>query len=211
MDRRDALKKISVGAALATAGPLLLPSTRVAYAASGDGDTGLLGLPVAGAPLPFSSYPFSDNRNHWRQVSIYPDMGGVTCDDGNAPIITYQWRINSTIFGAPWWIQQLRLTEQTTYLPDPAGTQLSITPGSMTGYNGPTGYSALSYATGFLLRKTYPWGDGWIPATDVWSVECRVRWHCDGASNDVEAEYLFSGTGNSQPSVANTSWNIVSA
>lgn len=211
MNRREALKKLTVGTALVAASPAVLPSTRVAYAASGDEETGLVGLPQAGAPLPFSGYPFSDNRNHWRQVSIAPDMSGVTCASGNAPIITYQWRINSVTFGAPWWIQHLRLTEQTTYLADPAGTQLAITPGSMTGYSGPTGYSALSYASGFLLRKTYPWGDGWIPATDVWSVECRVRWRCDGAANDVEAEYLFSGMGNSQPSVTNTSWNIVSA
>ena len=192
------------------ASPVILPSIRVAHAAS-PGETGLIGTPEAGESLPFAAFPFPDDRNDSRQVSLAPDMTGVTCADGGTPLITYEWRVVSVMWGSPWWIQQLRVAEVTGNRNDPAGTQLAITPPSTTGFNGPTVYSAPSMSPAFLVRKRYPWGDGWIPADDRYAVESRVRWHCHGATADIEAEYLFDGIGTGTPTVANTSWNVVPA
>ena len=210
MDRREALKKLGAGGALVMASPVILPTFRVAHAAS-PGETDLVGVPEAGEPQPFGAFPFPDDRNDYRQISIAPDMSGVTCAGGGTPIITYEWRIVSVVWGSPWWIQQLRVTEVTGNRNDPAGTQLAITPPSLTSYNGPTAYSAPSSGSAFLVRKRYLWGDGWIPSDDRYAVEMRVRWHCDGATSDIEAEYLFNGVGTNSPTVTNTSWNVVSA
>jgi len=206
MDRREALKKLGAGGVLIVASPAILPTVNVAHAAS-PGATGLVGVPVAGDPLPFAPAPFPNSKYGQKQVSVVPDMSGVTCEDQSSPIVTCEWRIVSVGWQKRK-IAYLRITEQSSGS-DPAGTQLIAMPPSNTGFSGPTAYSSPSYATGFLVRKGSSRGDVKIDQRDDYSVEVRVRWHCDGASDDIEAEYVFDGVGTNAPTATNTSWNIV--
>lgn len=210
MDRREALKKLGLGGALVVASPVILPVVRVAHAAS-PGDTDIVGAPDAGEPIPFGPLPNAQGKWAKKQVAIIPDMSEVTCADQSAPLISYEWRINSVMWGKPNKPRFLRLVEATNNTQDPAGTQLAITPPSTTGYNGPTPYSAPSYSSGFLIRKGSSKGDEGFDKTDQYAVEMRVRWQCDGATSDIEAEYLFNGVDVATPTVTNTSWNIVPA
>lgn len=54
-------------------------------------------------------------------------------------------------------------------------------------------------------------GDRDFDLNDRDTVETKVRWHCDGATSDIEAECVFNGVGANAPSATNTSWNIVPA
>lgn len=210
MDRREALKRLAAGGAFVVASPVILPSVRVAHAAS-PGETDLVGVPAAGEPIPFGTLATAQGKFAKNQVAIVPDMAGVTCADGSAAMISYEWRIVSVTWGKPSKPDFLRVVEATSNTRDPAGTQLAVMPPSKTGFNGPTAYSARSYATGFLIRKGTSKGDVALDATDRYSVEMRVRWECDGATSALEAEYLFAGVQANTPTVTNTSWNIVPA
>lgn len=206
MDRREALKMLGAGGALVVASPVILPTFNVAHAAS-PADTGLAGLPEPGDPMPFTPASFPTSKFKQKQVSIVPDMSGITCDDGSAPIVTYEWRIVSV----SWQKRKtayLRVTEMSTNSNDPAGTQLIAMPPSNFGFSGPTGYSAASYASSFLIRKGSSKGDVKIDERDDYAVEVRVRWHRDGATSCVEAEYVFNGVGTATPFATNTNWTI---
>ena len=209
MDRREALKKLGAGGALIAASPVILPTVGVAHAAS-PGETDLVGVPDAGEPLPYTEIEFPNNRWGKKQITLAPDMSGVECTDQSLPIITYEWRIVSVMWDKAK-VAFLRITEATTNPQDPAGAQLAVTPPSTSGFSGPTAYSAPSYANGFLLRKGTAQGDRNFDKGDRYAVEMRVRWHCDGATSDIEAEYVFNGIATDTVTVTNSSWNIVPA
>jgi len=209
MDRREALKMLGAGGALVVASPVILPTYNVAHAAS-PADTGLGGLPGPGDPLPFTPASFPNNSLKKKQVSIVPDMATVTCNDGSIPLITCEWRI-VTVSWQKRKTAYLRVCEMSANNNDPAGTQLIAMPPSNSGFSGPTGYCAPSYTSSFVIRKASSAGDVKIDQRDDYAVEARVRWHCDGATSDVEAEYVFNGVGTNAPIATNTSWNIVPA
>ena len=209
MNRRDALKQLGVGGAMVIASPVVLPTFQVAHAAS-PADTGIVGAPEPGAPLPYAPASFPNAKYKKQQVSIVPDMLSVGCADQSLPIITYEWRI-VTVDWQKRKAAYLRITEQSTNGNDPAGTQLIAMPASNSGFSGPTAYSAPSYASNFLIRKGSSTGDVKIDQRDEYVVEVRVRWHCDGATSDLEAEYTFNGIGVNAPTVTNTSYGIVPA
>lgn len=208
MDRREALKKLAAGGALVATSPVILPSVRVAHAASPTG-TDMSGLPAPGEPVPFGDVPISGGKFAKRQVGIVIDNSAVSCADGSAPLVTYEWRIVSGRWQNEKKPFQLRIAEATTNVLDPAGAQLAITPPGTTGFSGPTAYSAPSWANGFVVRKLGKKADETIKNQDSYAVEVRIRWFCDGSSSAVEAEYLFTGQGSGTPSVTNTSWAIV--
>lgn len=209
MDRREALKKLGAGGALVIASPVILPSIRVAHAAS-PGETGISGTPAPGESLPYTEIPFPNAQFKKKQVSIAPDHAAVTCDDQSLPLISYEWRIVSVTWQKPK-VAFLRITEATASTSNPVGTQLVAMPPSASGFSGPTAYSAPSYASAFLIRKGTSKGDRNFDKNDRYAVEMRVRWHCDGATSDIEAEYLFNGIATDSVTVTNTSWNIVPA
>ncbi len=209
MDRREALKKLGAGGVLIVASPVILPSIRVAHAAS-PGETGLTGVPAAGDPLPYQPIPFPNSSLKKTQVTVAPDHALVTCEDQSPPIVSCEWRIISVTWQKSK-AAYLRITEAVASTSNPVGTQLVAMPPSVSGFSGPTGYSAPSYASGFLIRKGSSTGDVKIDQRDRFDVEARVRWHCDGATSDVEAEYVFSAIGTDSLTVTNSTWNIVPA
>ncbi len=216
MDRREALKKLGVGTAIAVSAPALLPSTRVAYAASGGiGQTGLVGVPLAGDPVPWNrTY---DAANSWREVKFHFDNSSVSCADGSAPEFSVQWRIVSVSFAKRNGWKRIRMTSvrgdanvpyHQSY---PAGYELASSPLVKTTYSG-GGYGAVAYSTTFLMRNRYEWGekkdqDGYVDGSTSYVVGARCRWHCPGASTDVVAEYQFSGSALGTPSTVNVSWD----
>ena len=164
MDRREALKKLGAGGALLVASPVILPTVRVAHAASPT-DTGLTGTPAPGDPLPYVPASFPNAKFKQKQVSIAPDMASVQCADQSVPIITYEWRIVSV----SWQKRKaayLRITESSTNGNDPAGRQLIAMPVSRSGFSGPTAYSAPSHSPDFLIRKGSSKGDVKIDQLD---------------------------------------------
>ncbi len=210
MDRREALKKLAAGGALVAASPVILPSVRVAHAASPAG-TDISGLPAPGEPIAFGDIATSTGAMANRQVGIMFDTSAIVCGDGSPPTTTYEWRIVS----AAWHVDkkgfQLRIAEATSNVDDPAGRELAVTPPSSIGYRGPTAYSAPSYNSAFVIRKRGKQGDELLQQTDTYAVEVRIRWQCHGARSAVEATYLFNGQGHGAPTVTNTSWDVVSA
>jgi len=138
-----------------------------------------------------------------------PRLDDVTCDDGSLPIITYELRIVSFRWQERRRPRFLRIVETTITRPQQPGVELISTPPVRRFFSGPTAYSALSYAQAFQVRKRSAAGALDFERNDRYTVEVRVRWHCDGATSDVEAEYVFAGVGVDLPTVTNSSWNIV--
>ncbi len=166
MDRREAQKMLGAGGALVVASPVVLPTFRVAHAAS-PADTGLAGLPEPGDPLPFAAASFPTSRFKQKQVSIVPDMGSVLCADQSLPIITYEWRIMSVSW-QKLKAAYLRITESSANGNDPVGGQLIAMPVSRSGFSGPTAYSVSSYSPDFLIRKGSSKGDVKIDRLDTY-------------------------------------------
>ena len=216
MDRREALKKLGVGTAVAIAAPAVLPTTRVAYAASGGiGQTGLIGVPPAGDPVPWT--PIYDPANAWREVRIEFDTSAVTSADGSTPEFSAQWRIASTTMPSSKGYKRLRVTTLRTdanvpFDPSyPAGTEIASMPLVKNSFSGGA-YGPTVYALTFLIRERYKndekkSDDGALDANTSYTMVAMCRWHTPGASTDVVAEYAFSGTGLNMPTVTNLSWD----
>jgi len=200
MDRREALKKLGAGAAIAVVTPVALPSTRVAYAASGGiGNTGLLGVPESGQVIPWSLGPSTGSRRK-REVTIIFDNSAVSCADGSTPEFSVEWRIASVFFDSrgP---KPVRLSVSS------GTTEYATTPLVNSGYWG-GGYGATSYGTSFTMKKFRSNGrQDILRPYDIALLVARCRWHCPGATEDVVAEYTFAGTAYFTPFVSNLSWD----
>ena len=200
MDRREALKKLGAGTAIALATPAVLSSSRVAYAASGGvGNTGLIGVPEAGQDPVW--YPVAGSGSaRKRQVGIVLDNSAISCVDGSTPEFSVQWRIASVSFDS-------RGPKPVRLRVSAGGTDYATMPLVNSGYTG-GGYGAVSYGTDFTMKKLRSNGkQELLRSYDQWQLVAMCRWHCDGASEDVVAEYAFSGSGSSSPSVSNVSWD----
>lgn len=200
MDRREALKKLGAGTAIAAAGPVLLPSFNVAHAASGGiGETGLLGVPIAGAPVPYFHVQGSGSSRR-RQVGITIDNGGVSCANGSTPEFSVQWRVVGVLFDS-------RGPKPVRLVVNGGGTELASSPLRETGFWGGS-YGSVSSTESVVMQKLRSNGRAdLLRSGDLWSIEARCRWHCPGSSVDVVAEYFFGGSGYGGPIVYNTAWN----
>ena len=205
MDRREALKKLGAGAAIAVAAPAVLPSSRVAHAASGGvGNTGLIGVPESGEPPEW--YPVqTTGSDRKREVAFVFDNAAISCVDGGTAEFSVQWRIASIALdsGGP---KPVRFA-----VSGGGGSEYATTPLVNSGFSG-GGYGAVSYDLSFSLKKYRSNGkQDLLRNRDDWQLVALCRWHCPGATEDLVAEYAYVGSSNSTPSVSNISWDATAA
>ncbi len=183
MDRREALKKLAAGGAIAATGSMVLSTRDVAYAASAPGTGGLTGIPGPGEQLPITVQTSLSNNGKRGTVTI-SDNTSPTCDSG-PPNRWYSWRINSSnIKGGNGWKLQIK---------DGADNQVIrefIDSGFTT--------SDPNHGT-VLLRKANNGGKAKpLDRGDDYSVDMMVTWQCQGAAA-VEAVYRFSSSSPDSP------------
>ena len=189
MNRREAIKKLGTGSAVAFGASAVLSSRDVAFAASPP-DTGLINVPSTGAPLPFAFAPNGDGT-----VTI-DATSSATCAAGGSPTVTYAWKVNSFSFSGG--NRHLIVKSNGQTLHDTTG-------GS--GYSSTsTSFSTIDLAktNNGSKRNIKP-----LDATDTYNVSVLITWQCTGANSALEAEYVISGTGATSPSASNSSWNVI--
>lgn len=189
MNRRDAIKKLAAGGAVTLGASAVLSSNNVAFAASPP-DTGLVGVPADGAPLPVAFTPNGDGT-----VTI-DAASGASCAAGGSPTVTYAWKVNSFSFSGG--NRHLILSSNGQTLHDTTG-------GS--GYSAAgTGYTAVDLAktNNGRKRNIKP-----LDASDAYSISVLVTWQCSGANSALEAEYVINGNGPNAPSAPNSNWRTI--
>jgi hypothetical protein len=177
MDRREALKKLGAGSAIAATGSFVLSSSNVAYAQSG-GNSDLTGLPASDEPLPITVQT-TMSSNGKKGTVIISDNTTPMCGD-QSPNRHYCWRINSfKVKGGNGWKQQIKDANDSQVICDFISS--SFTPPDTTHGN-------------VLLRKANG-GGGAKPLDrgDEYSVDMYVTWQCSGPSY-VDAIYRFKAT-----------------
>lgn len=187
MDRRQAIKKLAAGTAIASTGSLVLSSRDVAYAASAPG-TGLTDVPGPSEPLPIT---VTNNSNGTVTLG---DATSPSCGSGT-PTSSYSWRINAfNIKGGRTW---------KFYIRDSSDSQ-TIREG-VSGYSSPN----VNHST-IVLRKNNNGGQlKKLDPGDSYDVGMLVTWQCPGASAYLQAEYRFSATYPNPPTVEIVSYNII--
>ena len=139
-----------------------------------------------------------------QRCGIAFDNSSVSCADGSTPEFSVRLRIASVSFDS-------RGPKPVRLSVSGDGTEYATTPLVSSGYSG-GGYGANAYGTSFTVEKFRSNGKQELLRTlDAWQVVAECRWHCPGASEDVVAEYAFSGTGNSAPTVSNLWWDDTAA
>jgi hypothetical protein len=171
VDRRQALKKLGVGGAIAVGAPLVISSFDVAHAASGTPTTppaGQAAWLVVSAATPIAGWP--------TQYTFQIPNNLVTCTDGANAEMTIYWSIVSfgqsiSSIGAT----SVELRTSGTPFASSIGPATAATiqpqPVTVNGVGGGTGAGANA------LRNT------------AFSVSARVVWTCD---TPVERTYVFS-------------------
>ncbi len=186
MDRREALKKLAAGGAIAATGSVVLSSRDVAYAASGPG-TSLTEIPGPSEPLPITVQTNISNNGKTGTVTV-GDNTSPTCGSGTM-MRSYSWRINSyNISGGNSWKLQIKDSNDSQVIADFISTNFSQ-PNSNHGI--------------VLLRKANNGGAAKpLDRDDDYSVDMFVTWQCSGAGAYVEAIYRFSATFPDPPTVS---------
>ena len=185
MDRREAIKKLAAGSALAAGGSMVLSSRNVAYAASAPG-TGL-----AGVPGPSDDLPITVNSSNG--VVTYSDASNPTCASGSLDR-SYSWTIKS-----------LKLKGKTSKLEIRNSSNTEMIRNAVGGYSNPnSGHGTVE------LHKVSESGESEdLVKADKFEVGLIVRWRCSGADAYVEAEYSFAGKYAKAPKVNVDSYVVV--
>lgn len=211
MDRREAIRKLAAGGAVAVGASTVLSSRDVAYAASVPG-TGLSDVPGPGEPLPISSS--SGNGNG---TVLIGDASGAVCDGGSSsPSSTFAWRINAynvadtpTILGPlP---PQFLIKNSADVAVIVAGTNFSnncsICP---TPYSSPTSTNSTVSLRKRLFVNLFGGIEIEVPlsAGDSYDIGLMRTWQCAGAGSAVTAEYRMTGVYPNAPTVENISYTV---
>lgn len=99
MDRREALKKLAVGGAIAAGGSLVMSSNLVAYAASG-GPAGIVGAPYQGDDLAIYFPPRPDGNNNGKRI-VLGSAQQMTAANGSPVTVWYTWYIREVNLEKP--------------------------------------------------------------------------------------------------------------
>lgn len=192
MNRRDAIRKLAAGGAVAAGASVVLSSNDVAHAASPP-DTGLTDVPGPGEPLQLNFVPNADGT-----VTI-GDAESPACTTGGAPTVTYSWKVNSFSFsGGNRHLVIVNASNLSQVIQDASGSS---------GYSPPnTDHSAIE------LRKTNsgkPRVVKELEPGDTYTISVLVTWQCSGANSALEAEYTLTGNGPAAPAVGISSYGVV--
>ena len=187
MDRRQAIKKLAAGTAIAAGGSVVLSSREVAYAASAPG-TGLTNVPGPSEPLPVGT---TNNGNGTVTLS---DVSSPSCSSGSLSR-SYSWRINGfDIKGGNTWKFFIRNSADTQTIREGVG-----------GYSNPN----LNDGTVVLRKTNKPGKLKPLDNGDSYDIGMLVTWQCSGAGAYLRAEYRFSATYPNPPTIEVVSYAIV--
>lgn len=180
MNRRDALRKLAAGGAIATTGSVVLSSRQVAHAASPP-STGLSNVPGSSDPMSMAS------TNNPNGTVTLTDTVTPTCVSGSLTT-TYAWRINGYDIGPGNRHFHLRNAADTATLQQgPSTDTCSACPMP---YVGPT-----SSDMSITLRKTNNGGQlKPLDSGDFYDIGLLVTWQCSGHSAALTAEYRMYAT-----------------
>ena len=89
MDRREALRKLAIGGALAAGGSMVLSSNNVAFAASAE--------PLSGIPTQGQSLPVAPSSSASSGTVTLSYASQAVCASGDRVETTYAWRINGFV------------------------------------------------------------------------------------------------------------------
>ncbi len=89
MDRREAIKKLAVGGAIAAGGSLVLSSNLVAHAASA-GPAGIVGAPYQGEDLTIYFPPRPDGNNDGKRI-VLGSAQQMSAANGSPATVWYRW------------------------------------------------------------------------------------------------------------------------
>jgi hypothetical protein len=192
VNRREAIRKLAAGGAVAVGASAVVSTRDVAYAAS-PANTNLSNVPAELDPLPIS---FSANANGTVTIG---DVTPAACIGGGTPTITYSWKVNGfSLSGGNRHLLVVNASNPNDVIHDTT---------SSTGYSSPsTSHPAVE------LRKTNNGKKRTIKpldSSDSYNVSVIVTWQCGGENSALEAEYTFAGVGSNPPSVGNTAYNVI--
>ena len=187
MNRRQAIKKLAAGTALASGGSLILSSREVAYAASAPG-TGLTDVPAPSEPLPVGT---TNNPNGTVTLS---DVSSPSCSSGSLTR-SYSWRVNGfNMNGGKTWKFFIRNSSDTHTIREGVG-----------GYSTPN----LNHSTVVLRKTNKPGKLKKLDDGDSYDIGMLVTWQCSGAGAYLQAEYRFTATYPNPPTVEVISYDII--
>jgi hypothetical protein len=126
MDRREALKKLAVGGAVAAGGSLVLSSNLVAHAASA-GPAGIIGAPLQEQNLTIFFPPRPDGNNNGKRI-VLGSAQQMSAANGSPVTIWYRWFIREVNLEKP-----NGATLQLRNGNSPSGMVIAQGPGSNTG------------------------------------------------------------------------------
>jgi hypothetical protein len=196
MNRREALKKLGAGTAIAAGGSLVLSSNAVAQTASGN----VPDIPAANEPLDptvtLTGFPV--------QVE-FAAPAFLTCSGTGSPTTTYSWRIASyTITGFLAGLSQLRIVNQSGGVVVP-GTTVGSSCTSGCG-NGP-GYFTSTNRFVRVERSILGIFDGSFQNGDSVIIELLVVTSCPGGPT-ISAEYRYDSSNGLDSPMENFSYTV---
>lgn len=199
MDRREALRKLAAGGAIAAGGSFVLSSNRVAYAASVGGVTG---IPAPGEPLPIA-YAIIDPLFQDSRIQVI-DTTTPACVDASPVTTTHSWKINKFDVGgnvSRTWVELWDADNDTKIIEAQAtsgGISQAVCGPGCTGYSSPTSFN------GFTLKRWRDeiFGDEYVDWKngDYYEVDTLISWSCAGHPT-VQGEYRIAGTFPDTPTV----------
>ena len=179
MDRREALKKLAIGGAIAAGGSVVVASNAVALTTSG---------PVIGIPAgPGETLPVVTPRVGRPPRPSVVDASTVSCSSGSLTT-TYAWRLHSFNLARSTAYTQILVRNPTgtsTITQGPVGVKSWVNP-DRNYYAGPNGMSLCKRAVGTLFAGT-PFAfsfniDSPLANGDRWAVDMQVSWDCGNGS-----------------------------
>lgn len=186
MDRREAIRKLAAGGAIAATGSMVLSSRSVAYAASAPG-TGLTDVPGPAEPLPVSA------TNNGNGTVTLRDVSSPSCSIGSLTR-TYSWKINGfNIDGGRTWKFFVRNGDDSETIREGVGD-----------YSSPN----LDHDTVVLRKTNKPGKLRPLDAGDSYDVSMLVTWSC-GTGAYLQAEYRFTATYPAPPDVQVVSYDVI--
>ncbi len=186
MDRREAIKKLAAGGAIAATGSMVLSSREVAYAASAPG-TGLTNVPGPTEPLPVSA------TNNSNGTVTLTDASSPSCSVGSLTR-TYSWKINGfNLKGGNSWKFFVRNSNDTQTVREGIG-----------GYSSPN----LNHSTVVLRKTNKPDKLKPLDNGDSYDISMLVTWSC-GAGAYLQAEYRYTATYPAAPDVQIVAYDVI--
>jgi len=191
MNRREALKKLAVGGAIAAGGSIVLSSNAVAATSSGL-PAGVAGAPGEGENLQVVFQPAPDGNNNGKRIvlgSAQPLANG----SGGVLTVWYTWTILSANLKA---VGNKVPTLQLRNASNPGGLPIAQGVGSAA--------TSSNYPTVSVSRS-----DGGVMKKDSYRIALDIQAQCAGSSQSLYLRYEFEIVGADTITQQQTMWKVM--